>query len=104
MNLIRIFLTLFLVTFLPLNNSFSAEYKGKNIDGIEYDCSAYSYSTRHYYNVTVEFDGDEAQITFSNGGCITVTLDNEEIDDPNSIDAYDYQNRVYWELDVDGLD
>jgi hypothetical protein len=81
-----------------------AEYKGQNIDGTEYDCTAYSYSTRKYYNVTVEFDGDEAIITFSNGGHITLTLDDEEIDDPSSISAYDYNSKVYWELDVDGLD
>ncbi len=85
-------------------NVYSAEYKGQNIDGIEYDCTAYSYSTGKYYYVTVEFDGDEATITFSNGGYITLTLDDEEIDDPHSISAYDYQRGVYWDLDVDGLD
>lgn len=83
---------------------YSAEYLGKNIDDIEYDCTAYSYSTGNYYYVTVEFSGDEATITFSNGGYITVTLDDEVIDDPSSISAYDYNKSVYWELEVDGLD
>jgi hypothetical protein len=91
------------VLFVSLN-IYSAEYKGQNIDGVEYDCTAYSYSTGKYYYVTVEFDGDEATITFSNGGYITLTLDDEEIDDPHSISTYDYQRGVYWDLDVDGLD
>jgi hypothetical protein len=82
----------------------SAEYNGQNIDGIEYDCTAYSYGTGNYYYVTIEFDGDEATITFDNGGYITLTLDDDEIDDPHSISAFDYQRGVYWDLDVDGLD
>jgi len=84
--------------------SYSAEYLGKNVDGIEYDCTAYSYDTGNYYYVTLEFDGDEAIITFDHGGYITVTLDDEEIDDPDAIDAYDYDKGVYWELEVDDLD
>ena len=82
----------------------AAEYLGEDIDGVEYDCTAYSYSTGNYYYVTVVFDGDEVQINFSNGGYITVTLDNEVIDDPHSIGAFHYERGTYWELDVDGLD
>ena len=99
-KIITAILTVLLVSF----KIYSAEYKGKNIDGVEYDCTAYSYSTGKYYNVTVEFDGDEATITFSNGCYITLTLDNEEIEDPHSISSYDYQRSVHWDLDVDGLD
>ncbi len=77
-KIIAAILTVLFVSF----NIHSAEYKGQNIDGIEYDCTAYSYSTGKYYYVTVEFDGDEATITFSNGGYIILTLDDEEIDAP----------------------
>jgi len=99
-------LTTFLLTLLLTSTStiYAAEYNGKNIDGIEFDCSAYSYDTGNWYYVTVEFDGDEATITFSNGGYITLTLDNEVIDDPSAIEAFDYDKNVYWELEVDGLD
>lgn len=95
-----IFLTL-LIYFSTSLSIYSAEYLGKNIDGTDYDCTAYSYSTGNYYYVTVEFYGDEATITFSNGGSITVTLDDEVIDEPSSISAYDYNESIYWELDVD---
>lgn len=92
-----------LILFL-VSTSYAAEYKGKNIDGVEFDCSAYSYDTGVWYNVSVEFDGDEVTITFSNGGYIILTLDDEVIDSPNAIEAYDYDKGVYWELEVDGLD
>ena len=82
----------------------AAEYNGRNIDGEEYDCTAFSYSTSKYYQVTVEFDGDEATVTFSNGGRLTLTLDDEEIDDPSSISAFDYKKGTYWDLEVDGLE
>jgi hypothetical protein len=83
---------------------FAAEYNGQNIDGVVYDAEAFSYETSKYYNVSVEFDGDEAIIFFHNGGHIRVTLDDEEIDDPHSISAFDYNRSIYWDLDVDGLD
>lgn len=89
--------------FIPLF-LYPAEYLGQDIDGTEYDCTAYSYDTGNYYYVTVVFWGGEATITFDHGGYITITLDDEEIEDPSSIDAYDYERGVYWELDVDGLD
>jgi len=82
----------------------AAEYNGENIDGIRFDATVYSYGTGRYYDVQLEFDGDEATIYFSNGGHIVVTLDDEEIDDPHDISAYDYRRAVYWDLDVDGLD
>jgi len=81
-----------------------AEYCGENIDGQSFSASAFSYSTSQYYYVDVEFDGDEAIISFSNGGHLRVTLDDEEIDDPSDISAFDYRRGVYWDLDVEGLD
>jgi hypothetical protein len=83
---------------------FAAEYQGQDIDGVVYDATAFSYDTGKYYNVSVEFDGDEAIIYFQKGGYIRVTLDDEEIDDPHDISAFDYNRAVYWDLDVDGLD
>jgi hypothetical protein len=100
----RKILTVLLLSLILPTFTYSAEYLGKNIDGTEYDCTAYSYDTGNYYYVTVEFDGDEATITFDHGGYITVTLDNEEIENSDSIDAYDYDKGVYWELEVDDLD
>ena len=82
----------------------AATYNGQDVDGTSYDCTAYSYETGKYYNVQVEFSGDEATLYFSNGGRRTLTLDNEEIDDPHSISAYDYERGNYWDLDVEGLD
>jgi hypothetical protein len=83
---------------------FAAEYQGRNIDGEVYDATVFSYGTSRYYNVSVEFDGDEAIIFFPKGGRLRLTLDDEEIDDPHDISAFDYEHSVYWDLDVDGLD
>ena len=82
----------------------SAEYNGRIVDGQTYSGSAFSYGTSNYYYVDVEFDGEDCTIYFSNGGYITVTLDDEEIDDPHNISAFDYNESVYWDLDVDGLE
>lgn len=82
----------------------AAEYKGRNVDGETFDCMAYSYDTRKFYAATVEFDGDEAILHFPKGGRLVLTLDDEEIDDPASISAYDYRNRIFWELEVEDLE
>jgi hypothetical protein len=97
-------LLLFVVPTLPSQAPLAAEYQGSDIDGTMYDASAFSYSTGKYYSVQVEFSGDEALVYFSNGGHITLTLDDEEIDDPHDISAFDYNKGAYWDLDVDGLD
>lgn len=79
----------------------AAEYMGSDVDGDSYSCTAYSYSTGNYYNLICEFSGDEVILYFPKGGHITVTMDSEEIDDPSSISAHDYQRGTDWELDVD---
>ena len=103
-KIMKSLITTYLINlFLPIL-LYSAEYMGKNIDGVEYDCTAYSYSTNIYYDVSVEFDGDEATITFRNKRSITVTLDDEIIDDPSSINTHDDNRGVYWELEVNDLE
>ena len=62
------------------------------------------YSTANYYNVSVEFEGDEAIVSFHKGGRTRLTLDDEDIDDPHNISAYDYEHSIYWDIDVEGLD
>lgn len=94
-------LYLFFISLLCVNLLLSAEYNGVNIDGDTYNCTAYSYSTGKYYYLDVEFDGDEVILYFPKGGKIRLTLDNEEIEDPSNISAYDYKKRTYWDLDVD---
>ena len=81
----------------------AAEYNGHDIDGETYDGQATSSGTGHTYSVRIEFSSDEATITFSNGGSRTITLDDEEIDDPHDISGTD-SDGVTWDLDVDGLD
>jgi hypothetical protein len=81
----------------------AAEYQGRDVDGETFSCTAFSYSTGRYYYGQVEFDGDEATFYFQNGGHISLTIDDEEIEEPDSISAFDYSNGVYWELDVDDL-
>lgn len=80
-----------------------AEYLGKDVDGNSYDCTAFSYSTSNYYNVSVEFSGDEAIVTFDHGGFITLTLDDEVIEDPTDISAYDPNDGSMWQLEIDDL-
>jgi hypothetical protein len=43
---------------------FVAEYQGQNFDGQVYHATVFSDAAGRYYNVSVEFDGDEA-IVFS---------------------------------------
>jgi hypothetical protein len=100
----KIKLVAFILSFFLLSSAYAAEYQGENIDGIEFDCSAYCYATGYWYEVTVIFDGDEATIYFSNGGYIILTLDDVVIDDPSAIDSYDYNEGVFWDLEVYGLD
>lgn len=82
----------------------AAEYNGANIDGETFAASAYSYDTANYYEVSVEFDGDTATITFDQGGSVELTLDDEEIGDPSSISAHDYDRGIDWELDISDLE
>lgn len=82
----------------------AAEYQGQDIDGQRFEATAFSYSTSKYYSVQVEFDGDEVTIYFPRGGHRTLTLDNEEIDDPHSISAFDYSRSSYWDIDLEDLD
>ena len=84
-----------------VSTSNAAEYLGNDVDGESYSCTAFSYSTSSYYNLTCEFSGDEVILYFDNGGHINVTIDSEEIDDPSSISAFDYAKSAYWDLDVD---
>ena len=81
----------------------AAEYLGRDVDGQLYNATAYSYGTSKYYDVNGEFSGDEAIIYFQRGGHITLTLDDDEIDDSYNISAFDYAHAVYWDLDVGDL-
>ena len=96
---------LFVAVLLLLTTTpFAVEYQGEDVDGHLYSATAFSYSAGQFYNVNVEFDGDEATIYFHNGGHITVTMDDEEIDDPHDISCFDYNKSTFWDLDIDGLD
>lgn len=77
----------------------AASYNGVDIDGNTYSCSAYSYDTSEYYDVDAVFDGSKVTLYFQNGGKRTLDLDDEDIDDPSDISAYDYDNGVFWDLD-----
>lgn len=79
----------------------SAEYQGRDLDGETISATAYSYSTSKYYYVDVEFSGDEVTVYFPKGGKITLSLDDEEIDDVDNISAFDYEHGVYWDIDLD---
>ena len=92
------------IVFLFYANVNAAEYNGRDIDGESFSCTAFSYNTGKYYYAQVEFYGDEATLFFSNGGRVVLTIDDEEIDDPSSISAFDYKRGAYWDLEVDGLD
>jgi hypothetical protein len=78
----------------------AAACNGADIDGELLNATAYSYDTANYYYVRVRFSGDEVIIYFRNGGYRRLTLDDEEIDDPTSISAYDYDRSTYWDIDI----
>lgn len=105
-NIIRtIIIFTFMLSIISIFNTnvHAAEYNGRDIDGKSFSCTAFSYNTGKYYYAQVEFYGDEATLFFSNGGQVVLTIDDEEIDDPSSISAFDYKRGAYWELEVDGL-
>lgn len=79
----------------------AAEYQGNDIDGESYSCTVFSYDTSNYYYLTCEFSGSDVYIYFNNGGYIVVSMDDDEIDDPSNISAFDYNKGNYWDLDVD---
>jgi len=89
-----------LISFLTSSHIIGAEYNGKNIDGELFSSTVYSYKTGNYYNVDIEFSGSDVTIHFYNGGYINVAID-EDIDDPSSISAYNYDKNEYWDIDVD---
>jgi hypothetical protein len=78
----------------------AADCNGEDIDGALIHATAFSYATGNYYNVTVRFSGDEVTVYFPNGGRRGLTMDDEEIDDPTSISAFDYDRATYWEIDI----
>src|SRR5205809_614708 len=83
-----------------LSPASAAECNGDDIDGELLSATAYSHSTGNYYRVQVEFSGDDVTVYFRNGGYRRLTLDDEDIDDPTSISAYDYDRGTYWDIDI----
>jgi hypothetical protein len=83
------------------STAIAADYQGSEVDGQQYNCTAFSYQTAKYYYLTCEFSGSEVILYFPKGGHISVSMDDEEIDDPSSISAFDYTKGTYWDLDVD---
>jgi hypothetical protein len=83
--------------------SYGATYKSHDLDGKDFDCTAHSDSTGKDYDATIAFSADEATLTFTNGHHLTLTLDDEDIDDPNSISATDNRGTS-WDLDVPDIE
>ena len=96
--------TVIILAIVLTSTSQAAEYKGRNVDGRSFSATAFSYDTGKYYYGEVEFNGTEATFTFSSGKSVTLEIDDEEIDDPSNISAFDYEAANYWDLDVDGVD
>jgi hypothetical protein len=81
-------------------SALSATYRGKSIDGKRYNAEIYSYGTSKYYDVAVSFKGSDCTIHWSNGGRITIDLDDEDIEDPHDISAFDYKKATYYDIDL----
>ena len=96
----RKFSAIMLILFVSVIFCDGAEYLGRDVDGESYSCTAFSYSTSHYYELTCDFSGDNVTLHFPNGGYIVVSMDSDEIADPSSISAFDYNKGNYWDLDV----
>jgi hypothetical protein len=79
----------------------AAEYAGEDIDGEAFHCNAFSYATSKVYSLICEFSGDEVILHFPKGGRVRASLDSEEIENPNKIEAFDHKRKKYWILDVD---
>ena len=79
----------------------AATYNQRNIDGKRFNAQAFSYATGRWYDVQVQFSGDQASIYFPRGGRLIVVIDDEEIDDLDEISAFDYNRAEHWTIDID---
>jgi hypothetical protein len=95
-----LWLAIILIGALQSIPGYAAACNGADIDGELLNATAYSYDTGSYYHVRVRFSGGEVTVYFGNGGYRRLTLDDEEIDDPASISAYDYDRGTYWDIDI----
>jgi hypothetical protein len=80
--------------------AYAADCNGADIDGELLNATAFSYDTANYYHVRVRFSGDVVIVYFGNGGYRRLTLNDEEIDDPTSISAFDYDRGTFWDIDI----
>ena len=86
---------------LPLTG-FAAHFDGENIDGPQYPAFARSLNTGRYYSARVIFDRDRATVQFGTGTALALTLDNENIEDPEEVIGTDRRGSL-WALSIDGL-
>ena len=82
----------------------AAEYEGKNIDGQSFNCTAFRVGSKRYYYGRVVFSGIEATFYYMDKPFLTVSLDEETIEDPHDVPAYDYENAIAWNLNVHNLE
>jgi hypothetical protein len=81
---------------------FAAHFDGENIDGPQYPAFARSLVTGRYYSARVIFDRDRATVQFGTGTALALTLDDENIEDPEEVIGTDRRGSV-WALSIDGL-
>jgi hypothetical protein len=79
----------------------AAEYKGRNLDGALFDATVFAQDTGRRYEVKVEFDEDHAIVLFPPCMRLLLTLDDEEIINPQKIPAFDVKRGVHWEISID---
>ena len=98
----RTFLVQLSLLALPVA-AFGAHYGGQKVDGPRYGAFARSLDTGRYYAGKVVFDRDRANVQLDSGKTIILTLEEENIQDPEEVIAT-AQDGSFWALAIDGLD
>lgn len=84
-------------------DALTADYRGHNVDGIQFSAFARSLATGKYYAATVVFGQNRANACLTSGEHLTLKLDAQSVDDPEEIVALDAGGR-WWALAIDDLD
>ena len=83
--------------------AFGAHYGGHRVDGPRYCAFARSFDSGRYYAARVVFDQNRASVQLDSGRTLVLTLDEENIEDPEEVMAT-AQDGSIWALAIDGLD
>lgn len=78
----------------------AAVYRESSVDGRRYRGTLHHADYGRYENAEIRFRGEHVYVHFVQGGRLVLVLEDEDIQDPHEIMAYDPRRGITWELDV----